>query len=411
MGSGAARSIRRYTPAVVGVVSALAAFAFACTSVDGFSQGDADGGGDGASSSSSGGDGSADGASDGGGTCNADLQTSEEHCGRCNHSCLGGGCVSGKCQPITIGVSQESPSELVIDGDLVFWRSAGSGKVLRATKSGGTLPAVVACGSTPGLAHGDGYVYAHCSCDLEATPDDGGAMVKAPQHCGARLITLDESAVYIVAQGPQVYRKTPRGAKLGGAGELPLGSYGAGTIYAIAHQGDHVFHTFAPSDTSAGRVAYVSTDAGPRTPLAPNEPMPRGLAVDDAGVAWVVLGAVDDAGAALPDAGAIRAQKLVGESPHVIAQLTPQPYAIALDETYVYFASTGTLAAGYHDAAIYRARRDGSGTTVEVIAVDQTRVEGIAVDDEAIYWTSRSRTDDAGALLAGTGSVKKIAKP
>ncbi len=77
----------------------------------------------------------------------------------------------------------------------------------------------------------------------------------------------------------------------------------------------------------------------------------------------------------------------------------------------MYFASTGTLAAGYHDAAIYRARRDGSGTVVEVIATDQARVEGIAVDDEAIYWTSRSRTDDAGALLVGTGSVKKIAKP
>src|SRR5262245_7861561 len=37
-------------------------------------------------------------------TCSEDIEANAEHCGRCGHSCLGGACVQGRCQPRRLAV-------------------------------------------------------------------------------------------------------------------------------------------------------------------------------------------------------------------------------------------------------------------------------------------------------------------
>jgi hypothetical protein len=53
------------------------------------------------------------------GTCPINLDTDPLNCGRCGHSCLGGGCSSGACQPIILdGTTQ--PGGLSVSGSLLY---------------------------------------------------------------------------------------------------------------------------------------------------------------------------------------------------------------------------------------------------------------------------------------------------
>ena len=75
------------------------------------------------------------------GPCAADLSTSAEHCGRCNHSCLGGTCAAGKCQPVTLA-TRSSPYDIALDATDVYWTDKGGGALLpnvsTVPKAGGT---------------------------------------------------------------------------------------------------------------------------------------------------------------------------------------------------------------------------------------------------------------------------------
>src|SRR5688572_2029032 len=59
-------------------------------------------------------------ATDGAGPTNdsspcGDTSGDSKHCGTCGHSCLGGACAKGRCQPITLATSADLPSALAID--------------------------------------------------------------------------------------------------------------------------------------------------------------------------------------------------------------------------------------------------------------------------------------------------------
>ncbi len=59
------------------------------------------------------------------GTC-ADIAMDRAHCGRCDHSCGGGDCVAGECQPVAVATGRTGPVELAVTADAVFWSEAGS---------------------------------------------------------------------------------------------------------------------------------------------------------------------------------------------------------------------------------------------------------------------------------------------
>lgn len=76
-------------------------------------------------------------------TC-VDVDTMEDskHCGRCNHDCLGGTCVSGKCQPVALATATKAVPWLVLDTTRVIWGTGlpelgGAGGIFTCPKAGG----------------------------------------------------------------------------------------------------------------------------------------------------------------------------------------------------------------------------------------------------------------------------------
>src|SRR5206468_1326744 len=64
-----------------------------------------------------------------------DILTSGDNCGRCGHSCLGGACADGGCQPLAIR-SNTSPRNLAVDKDHVYWLEPKTNRVMQADKDG-----------------------------------------------------------------------------------------------------------------------------------------------------------------------------------------------------------------------------------------------------------------------------------
>ncbi len=77
----------------------------------------------------------------------ANAASDPNHCGRCGHSCLGGTCSGGKCQPFLVGNSQgEIVIDVAVDAKRVLWTTSNeawsaTGHLLSCPKSG--------CGSSP----------------------------------------------------------------------------------------------------------------------------------------------------------------------------------------------------------------------------------------------------------------------
>ncbi len=65
-------------------------------------------------------------------------KTNANHCGLCDHSCLGGTCSKGQCQPIALARQQRKADYLAIDATNVYWTSPDTGTVQKVPLNGGT---------------------------------------------------------------------------------------------------------------------------------------------------------------------------------------------------------------------------------------------------------------------------------
>lgn len=75
---------------------------------------------DATSSSDSDSSSSSDGGADADGSCGTpDFANDPKNCGRCDHSCAGGGCVGGVCQPFAL-MQTTSPGEIARSGSRIF---------------------------------------------------------------------------------------------------------------------------------------------------------------------------------------------------------------------------------------------------------------------------------------------------
>jgi hypothetical protein len=71
------------------------------------------------------------------------LQTDVQNCGRCGHSCLGGTCGGGACQPVQIYKGSDfSPESFTVDGSYIYFKRIRSGGIYvlaRMPKDGGSI--------------------------------------------------------------------------------------------------------------------------------------------------------------------------------------------------------------------------------------------------------------------------------
>ncbi len=195
----------------------------ACASLSGLQGGSADGGPD-AGSEASGMDGRPDGPpnempADGAppdapadvssdalpeaGPCASDasLASDPQNCGRCGHDCLGGACMGGVCQPVTLYDRLDFLTSLVVDDVNLYWEttSVTAGALSYGPKTGGTATVIsMSPMPTSGLAVDDASVYWTSRNSILGCP-------KPPAACPSANVLVAASATAIVVDSTRLY--------------------------------------------------------------------------------------------------------------------------------------------------------------------------------------------------------------
>jgi hypothetical protein len=321
--------------------------------------------------------------------CEIDITTSPTNCGVCGHDCLGGACLGGKCQPVTMATNQLDPADMTVDANNVYWTATGDGKVLSMPRlgTGAMTPTLIADSqaSPKGILLDSGYVYwSNCS----------------------NVGSIYRRAVPVVASSPQVPVITN--------GYYP---------YRMAISGSQLSWT---EDSTAGsvRIADISTVlSGPVQPshIFANQISPKGIAADASNLYWTIYGEVRQAplttvmvsnisvAESFPydlradtdtiywvDAYASTIRKVAKNTAGTLATLATlsygqRPLQIALDATSVYWANP-------EGGAIQSVAKQGGSIQLWYQAA-ANKPQGIAVDAQNIYWT-----DSSG------GNVYRVAK-
>lgn len=165
-----------------------------------------------ATESSSNGDGAPSDSStqsDGGGgdaasdaTC-SDTMTNPNHCGVCGHSCLGGTCTGGRCDPAIAVSGQDGPIGITNDGVDLYWSLQG-GTVRAMPLAGGAVRFVT---TVPEAAHldirgADVIIAGYGSKHIYRAPKIGGAHVVIATCDGECLgVATDETRAFFTDRG------------------------------------------------------------------------------------------------------------------------------------------------------------------------------------------------------------------
>jgi hypothetical protein len=378
--------------------------------------------------------------------CDGAVLTTDSHnCGACGHDCLGGQCVNGVCQPITILAKESHPIDIAVDDTTtpptVFFLDVGSANattgMLLAPYSDGAVVRVGADGSgRKDLARAKGSTRVGQPACLVV----GGTNVYfTNQLTGAVLLVpkevLDASAVQSIrdpvpmspALGLAVDEYPDSGGRVFWTEavthnvvktSLPPKSAGddvlftAGDVpWALVIDGKTTFVQVRATEQllSAPRLGCAGTDAGCPTGLVKGANLEWGckaIALDKDYVYY------KDGSTA--DAGIYRVSKDAGAPPAQVSWTPPAPAHIVVAKGYVYW--TAEVPDELGNGNVFRRQSDGTGP-VEVLASKQFYPRGIAVDDQAAYWVNQGTpTNFAEANLLNAfdkvdGTVMKVALP
>jgi hypothetical protein len=328
--------------------------------------------------------------------CEIELTTNAAHCGRCGHSCLGGVCSDGKCQPIAIASMQHGPGAIAVSASHIYWVNHGDdsgsgGAVMRLPVEGGPASPVASAetGAT-GIALSSTDVYWTSMVDggaVRKVSQAGGSAVTFAASAGATTVAVSSTQVaWIEATSTQTNLKI-----------APL-SGGAATTVAMAAEKSSAIRGQLAMD--AARVYWVTPlgvyaamlGGGSQDMLAPYPGNAYGLVVDKSNLYW----------SNLSDGGAVMKLALPATAPAVaMAEGRHGPQMLALDSDHLYWAENGSV--NGDSTAIVTVSLAGGVATVlyhwpRVGSLDLPT--GIVIDDKAIYWS-----------MPKSGFVMKLAKP
>jgi hypothetical protein len=318
-----------------------------------------------------------------GGDC-VDLTSDADHCGYCYHDCLGADCTSSSCEAIQIA----NPTDLTEEA-IGSHLSVGPDNVYYS----------YTFGSTGGFEMADKYgVESSCISCLEGTPRES--------------ITNDTFVYWVDVSLGELRRALLDGSEFDTLWFGPVGT-------SIGLNSSHVFWW----NPDSGEIMSAFLEAPETGTVSADQYDVRSLAAVTGWLYWI-------------DGSDVLELQLDGPiSPTTMATGLDQPRSLAVDDTYVYFAtgvwgegeairrvmretegepdvellddSGGAYAIAIDGTHVYAA--DNAGGTIyripkeggepEVLATDQPYPFDIAVDSEAVYWISE--TD---------GTVHKVAK-
>lgn len=317
-----------------------------------------------------GGDGGAGG--DGPAPACSNTQTDAENCGSCGHSCLGGECQSGKCQPVLLAEEQFRVSGLALDDGYAYWPNfpgpqniVGQGRIQRASFSGdGKIEAIVSDQANPSgpVFEGDYLFFSNVLC------------------CSSTIMRVKKTG------------GTPTPIASGQAG--PQGVFLDG---GIVYWANHV---------AGGAVMAVATTNGTAAPLYANQDRPQWIAADATNLYWTEL-----------EAGTIRkGPKTGGASGIAIVTGEKNPVLLSVAGGYLFWRNDSGMmrlplnagsAAAFepqeqhigplttdaqtvvwaNDVGIRQAPFAGGTPTTVISSADAGTVSIVALDAKSVVWT------------------------
>ena len=317
-------------------------------------------------------------------------------------------------------------------------------------------------------------VFAACGRDvavgganIEDSTQDGGTGA-GDGGSGEILASGQQSPEYLAVDRTNVYWANAGNVALGpdpcdGGGSIVKVPIGGGTPVVLA-AGQNCPVGIAVDDTNVywtnnidnGSVATVPIAGGPPVTLAAGQTYPTGIAVNATDVYWVndksfVGPSPSPIASVSPKTGSVMRMALDAGAPTVLVPSLDSPFALALDETSVYFTVLGnsliektslvggaplTLASSQYGhtsgaiavdgTSIYspwspvsvggcnpaKIPLDGGPPVVLGTSVSSecgVAIYGIATDGVAVYWTQEEGPGDGGPVDLGQyGVVKKV---
>jgi len=324
-----------------------------------------------------------------GGAC-VDLATDPDHCGRCGHGCLGGACVEGKCQPVTLASGLGGPQGLAIGPDGLYVTLLHENRVVRIPKGGGEVETISSSTTSPwGIA---------------VTPDAPTRLVWGETRGAASNVVTCEvpcddpkkvavgADVWHVAIGRPFAYWAASSQSAGSIQRCRLDD--CSMVFDVVENQPRA-HGLVVSGgsiafgvrSSQGVVRRASTSGAGLTDLVSGLDAPKGLATDGTTLFVAVGGS-----------RVIARCPLTGCAPgeQSTIALANNPHTVATDGVNVYW--TNGLAEG---GSIHWCPVEGCSGSGRVLATGQKNPYSIAVDDEAVYWTN----------AAPDGQVMRIARP
>lgn len=311
--------------------------------------------------------------------CEAQLANDPKNCGACVHSCLGGTCTNGKCDPIVLASGQSNPFGIATDGISVYWGNrTPSGAIYRVPVTGGAPTLLASNQAMPdGLAinttsvawanFGDGKI--------QYVSKAGGAVTTLATvgSTGPTGVAATSTHVYFTNWGVSTVQRI----NTGGVGTLQtLSSTGNGGPRGITTDGTSVWWTNYTGNT----VRRAPANPGAAIDVAANQGAPAGIAIDTVNVYWTN-----------ESAGTISFAPLLGTGVSILASGQDAPIGVAVDGTHVYWVNSGA------SGTVRRVPKGGGA--VQTLASSQPGPMLIALDADALYWTN----------LTG-GTVMRLAK-
>ena len=309
------------------------------------------------------------------GDCGAGMLTDAENCCVANHSCGGGDCLGGSCQPLTIGgpPMMEEAIGVAVVGDLAIW-SSGYGRTLYRTPidgsgpwttlanvSGNSFVTRIAADAT------DVYFVDYGGSTVKRVNVESGAETMVTQVAGAEArfggVAVGSDHVYFAMRGTGgVYRGAKNLSDQGGA-ELVANPT---TPFDVALDDAYVYF----NDTTSNTISRVPFDLGPLEIVITGGSSLQGLAVDATHIYFGSDDQVWKASKTGTDVGIVN-----------LATAVNNAWDIVTDDVYVYWT-------GEQNDAIYRASKDG--TQPGVIIGTASQPWGLAQSCDALFWANNS---------------------
>jgi hypothetical protein len=353
--------------------------------------------------------------------CETKLLDDPANCGACGHSCLGGACKGGKCEPFQLA-SASQPSGLAVDKTHVYFTAPSLAYIQRVQRDGKCAPAAPCPQDFVGAGVGDNAVGPQVRGPTAVVSDGAtviwtanaaGLVVKRAAVLPAGPLTTIGNATstnpgYLALGGGKIWWTTGfgnadpaphvRGANLDGTGLVTIANFqtpvntfkGTGGIAA-----DATAVYWASQNGGVYRAAFNEPTCNEGSVTAPSCKQfgssggAYGVAVDDNFVYWTE-----------PTSGVVKRAAKTGGQSTVIASGQDYPQAIAVLGTFVYWGNAATT--GATAGTIRRAPQVAAqciGVACEHVA-DAASPDSIIAADAGIYWTNNTTT----------GGVYRLAK-